>query len=81
MNLNYFINYILTMFIPMEESEFVNTTDHEIFRDLSDFVYENENLDDVLYHFTLMELYNFFNKHIDMEQSITIIEEESEDDY
>ena len=63
----------------MEESEFANTTDHEIFNDLSDFVYENKKLNDVLYHFTLMELYNFFNENIDMEKSITIIEEESDD--
>ena len=64
----------------MEENEFVNTKDPEIFSDLSDFVYENKKLNDVLYHFTLMELYNFFNEEIDMEKSITIIEEESDDD-
>ena len=68
------------MNILMEESEFANTKDHEIFNDLSEFVYENEKLNDVLYHFSLMELYNFFNRHIDMVKSITIDEYSDEEE-
>lgn len=67
----------------MEESEFTNTKDHEIFNDLSEFVYENEKLNDVLYHFSLIELYNFFNKDINVVKSITIDEysDEEEEEY
>ena len=67
------------MNVLMEESEFANTVDPEIFNNLSEFMYENENYNDVLYHFTLMELYNFFNRYINIAESITIDNDDSSD--
>jgi len=64
----------------MEESEFLNTKDHAIFNDLSEFMYENEKNNDILYYFTLMELYNFFDDYIDVVKSIKIDDDDESDD-
>ena len=70
----------LTMSLVIKETEFANTKDHDILNDLSEFMYENEKNNDILYYFNLMELYTFFNSHIDVEKSIHITEY-SDDEY
>ena len=64
----------------MKEREFANTKDNDIFNDLSAFMEENEKSNDILYYFTLMELYNFFNNHINIENSMNIIEDSDDDE-
>lgn len=61
----------------MEENEFANTKDHELYNDLCEYVYDNEKNLNILYYLKIMDIYNFFNKYIDIVKSIIIDDDES----